>query len=131
MNYTDDRSSAVAEMAEYLDNYRFGLKMIEINRYEKEYFMGRDNRDVGGGAIGEDDEAYIKAKMFEIKRFVTSLPPDDRKLFLYYHYIRCETVERCAELLKISRRSAYRLKRRTLEYAAIKYRSFSKKEYDL
>lgn len=119
-------------MAEYLENYRFGLKMVEINKYEKEYFRERDNReDDGCGAFGEDDEAYIKAKMFEIKRFVTSLPPDDRKLFLYYHYIRCETVERCAELLKISRRSAYRLKRRALEYAAIKYRSFSKKEYDM
>jgi DNA-directed RNA polymerase specialized sigma24 family protein len=129
MSFTINSSNTAADIAEFLESYRFGRKMIEINKYEKEYFGGRDNPDAGW-AVGEDDEAYIKAKMFEVKRFVTSLPPDDRKLFLFYHYIRCESVERCAELLRISRRSAYRLKRRALEYAAIKYRSFSKKEYE-
>ncbi len=126
MSFTVEKNAG-ADIVEFLEYYRFGHKMIEINKYEKEYFGRRDN---SGGVIGEDDEAYIKAKIFEVKRFVTSLPPDDRKLFLFYHYIRCETVERCAELLKISRRSAYRLKRRALEYAAIKYRSFSRREYE-
>ncbi len=115
-------SCAAVETAEFLENYRFGLRMIEMNRYEKEYFRKNGENDLDF-ALGEDDEAYIKAKMFEIKRFVTSLPPDDRKLFLYYHYIKGETVERCGELLKISRRSAFRLKHSSLEYAAIKYKN--------
>ncbi len=117
-------SAAAAETAEFLENYRFGRKMIEINKYEKEFFNESEYESTDT-VIGEDDEAYIKAKMFEIKRFITSLPPDDRKLFLYYHYIKCQTVERCGELLHISRRSAFRLKRSSLEYAAIKRKSYT------
>lgn len=126
-------SSAADETAQFLENYRFGQRMIEMNRYRSEYFLSRrknhsaDDPDAGMEFIGEDDEAYIKAKMFDIKRFVTSLPPDDRKLFLYYHYIKCESVERCGELLKISRRSAFRLKHAALEYAAQRYKSYAKK----
>lgn len=108
-------------MSVILKQYAYGLKMLRLNSYENEFFNGQLPED---GLFCTDDEAYIKAHMFELKRFVTSLPPDDRKLFLYYHYIRCETVERCGELLGISRRSAFRLKRRALEYAAIKYRQF-------
>ncbi len=108
-------------MGALLKQYAYGLKLLKLNRYEKDYFDGQLPQDE---LFCADDEAYIKAQMFEVKRFVTSLPPDDRKLFLYYHYIRCETVERCGELLGISRRSAFRLKRRALEYAAIKYRQF-------
>lgn len=133
-------SSAADETAQFLENYRFGQRMIEMNRYRRDYFSsrkknfsdavltsGKEEPDAGMEFIGEDDEAYLKAKMFEIKRFVTSLPPDDRKLFLYYHYIKCETVERCGELLRISRRSAFRLKHSALEYAAMRYRSYAKK----
>ena len=102
-------SGGAAAMAELLENYRFGRRMLEINKYRAEYFRDSAREDDVSCA---DDEAYIKARMFEIKRFITSLPPDDRKLFLYYHYIKCETVEKCGELLHMSRRSAFRLKRR-------------------
>ena len=68
--------------------------------------------------------ANADEKMYEVKRFVAALPPDDRKLFLYYHYIHGETVEKCGELLNVSRRTAYRLKQRALEYAAIKYKRY-------
>ena len=95
--------------------------MLAMNKYERDY-MGPENcRD---GLRCADEEAYIKAKMFEVKRFVTTLSSDDRKLFLYYYYIHGETIEKCAELLCVSRRTAYRLKRRALEYAAIKYKRY-------
>lgn len=118
---TTGKTMGADEMGALLKQYAYGLKLLKLNRYEKDYFDGQLPQDE---LFCADDEAYIKAQMFEVKRFVTSLPPDDRKLFLYYHYIRCETVERCGELLGISRRSAFRLKRRALEYAAIKYRQF-------
>lgn len=108
----------VTAITEFLENYRFGRRMIEMNKYRMEYFRDSTGSD---DIQSDDDEAYIKAMMFEIKRFITSLPPDDRKLFLYYHYIKGETVEKCGELLHISRRSAFRLKKRALEYAALKY----------
>ena len=112
----------VEQMDSLLRQYEYGLKMLRLNKYEQDYFGGELPQD---GLFCADDEAYTKARMFEIKRFVTSLPPDDRKLFLYYHYIRGESVAKCGELLGISRRSAFRLKGRALEYAAIKYRRFS------
>lgn len=113
-------TSWLLETTEFLKQYAFGRRLLDMNRYEREYFSEPDD----DGLHCTDDEAYIKAKMFRIKRFVTSLPADNRKLFLYYHYIHGETVERCGELLHISRRSAYRLKQRALEFAALKYKKF-------
>jgi len=110
------------EMAEYLSGYRYGRRMLGMNKYERDFF----DSDYGE-ALDAEDEALIKAKMFEIKMFVTSLPPDERKLFLYYYYIKGETVERCGELLGVSRRTAYRLKVRALDYAAAKYKKFTRR----
>lgn len=80
------------QMDSLLRQYEYGLKMLRLNKYEQDYFGGELPQD---GLFCADDEAYTKARMFEIKRFVTSLPPDDRKLFLYYHYIRGESVAKC------------------------------------
>jgi len=110
------------QMAEYLSNYRYGARLLGMNKYEKNYFNSKYPK-----ALNAEDEALVKAKMFEIKMFVTSLPPDDRKLFLYYYYIKCETVERCGELLGVSRRTAYRMKTRALDYAAAKYKKFTRR----
>ena len=93
-----------------------------MNKYERDFF----DSDYGE-VLDAEDEALVKAKMFEIKMFVTSLPPDERKLFLYYYYIKGETVERCGELLGISRRTAYRLKVRALDHAAAKYKKFTRR----
>lgn len=116
-----DMSEWVARVTEFLRQYRYGFKLLAANKYEHDYFGGNIPDD---GFCCTDDEAYVKAKMFEVKRFVTSLAPDDRKLMLYYYYIHGETVERCAEMLDISRRSAFRLKKRALEYAAVKYKRY-------
>ena len=64
------------------------------------------------------DIALARARMYEIRHFINSLPNCDEKLFLYYRYVRGESVERCAEMLGISRSSAYRLKNRALSLAA-------------
>lgn len=117
----DEERSSIEQVSEFLAEYRYGRRMLEMNRYNSEFFGAADAREV----IGEEDEAFMKARMFEVRRFVTSLPSDERKLFLYYHYIKCESVERCGELMNISRRSAFRLKRRALEYAAIKYARYA------
>ncbi|MBQ9080653.1 MAG: hypothetical protein IJY27_06235 [Clostridia bacterium] len=121
MALTDDREQLIRDTTDFLRQYRYGFKLLAANKYERDYFAADLPED---GLYCTDDEAYVKAKMFEVKRFVTSLPPDDRKLFLYYHYIHGETVEKCGELLNISRRSAFRLKRRALEYAALKYKRY-------
>ncbi len=121
MALAQERESLIRSAEEFLRQYRYGFKLLAMNKYERDYLGPEDCRD---GLRCTDEEAYIKAKMFEVKRFVTSLSSDDRKLFLYYYYIHGETIEKCGELLGVSRRTAYRLKRRALEYAAIKYKRY-------
>lgn len=61
------------------------------------------------------DEMSLRAAMFAIRRSVMRLPESKEKLLLYNHYIRGESLECCAELIGISRRSVFRLKLSALE----------------
>jgi DNA-directed RNA polymerase specialized sigma subunit len=120
--YIQDRISE--EFLNFLKSYSINKKIIMLNKYEKEYFPAH---------IGDEcveipicDEAILKAKMFEVKRFVLSLGNCNEKLILYYYYIREETVERCAELIGISRRSGFRLKSRAITYGVKYYIEYMK-----
>ena len=100
-------------MDEYLKGYAFNRKLLRLARYEKEFF--------GDGMLEEEsagEPPLARARMFAIRHFVMGLPNGDEKLFLYYHYVREESVERCGELLGIARASAFRLKKRALRTAA-------------
>ena len=68
-----------------------------------------------------NEAALARAKMFDVRHFILGLGNCDEKLFLYYHYVKGESTERCSELLGLSRRSAFRLKRKALglAYAAL------------
>ena len=118
------RDKLAEEMLNFLKSYSINKKIIMLNKYEKEYFSAY---------LGEEcveipicDEAILKAKMFEVKRFVLSLGNCNEKLILYYHYIKEETVGRCAELIGISRRSGFRLKNRAITYAVKYYTQYKK-----
>ena len=104
----------------YLKGYRLNEKLLKLDKYERTYFGYTDN-----GEYPACDSAFCRAKMFEIRHFIMDIKNGDEKLMLYYHYIRGESVERCAELLGISRSSGFRLKKRALELAA---KSFKKEE---
>lgn len=97
---------------DYLRGYSTNYKLLRLAKYEKEFF--------GGGRLCDDEVTtpaegpLAKAKMFEVRHFVLSLPNSDEKLLLYYHYVKGESVERCAELIGVSRRTAFRLKSRAL-----------------
>ena len=98
---------------DYLKGYQLNRKILRLDRYEKEYF---NVEEADLEAFGEAPLA--KARMFEIRHFVMSLENSNEKLLLYYHYIKGEPMEKCAELLSISRSSAYRMKTRALRRAA-------------
>ncbi|MBE6556109.1 MAG: hypothetical protein E7664_00010 [Ruminococcaceae bacterium] len=108
--HTKDPLAQTAE--NYLKGYMLNRKLVRLERYEKEYFSP-DDSDLE--AFGEAPLA--RARMYEIRHFVMSLANSDEKLFLYYHYIKGESVERCGELLHLSRASAFRLKSRALARA--------------
>ncbi|MBE6546371.1 MAG: hypothetical protein E7668_02875 [Ruminococcaceae bacterium] len=99
-------------MDNYLKGYCLNRRLLRLNRYEQEYF--------GWQATEEDlpgEEPLARARMFEIRHFITDMNNSTEKLLLYYHYIRGESVERCGELLNISRAGAYRLKKRAITAA--------------
>lgn len=107
------------EVEAYLSDYRTSARMLEMNRYERDYFNGNE-RAVPD--LSRETEVYLKAKMYDIRAFVLSIGDCDEKLFLYYHYIHGENLVRCGELLDISRATVYRLKKRALQAAAKHYR---------
>lgn len=98
---------------EYLRGYQLNRKLLRLDRYEKEFFH-TDESDIE--AFGEAPLA--RARMFEIRHFVMGMENSNEKLLLYYHYIKGEPVERCGELLGVSRSTAFRLKAKALRLAA-------------
>jgi len=60
------------------------------------------------------EDINLRAEMFELRRSVLSLPDSKERFFLYNRYIHGRTVETCAEILGISRRSAFRLREKAL-----------------
>lgn len=123
MNIEKSKEELLIKRAEeYLKEYALFRSMEEMNRYEVEYF-GKSKKDID--AEGEEymlpgSKAHIRMKMFEIRRFIFSLGNCNEKLFLFYHYIHGLSVTKCAELMGISRRSAFRLKGRALAFAGKK-----------
>ena len=108
-----------ANIEDYLKGYQLNRKLLRLERYEKEYFH-TDECDVE--AFGEAPLA--RARMFEIRHFVMKMENSDEKLLLYYHYIKGEPIERCAELLGVSRSTAFRMKARALKKAESIFRAY-------
>ena len=103
---------SLSDTENYLCNYRFCRKMLEMKNYEKKYFDTMEWE-----AESPVEFTVARAKMFEIRHFVLDMENSSEKLLLYYHYIRGESIERCGELLGISRSSAFRMKKRALGLA--------------
>lgn len=102
----------------YLKEYSLNRKLLMIGKYEEEYFGGGNFSDFDKDMPSEAPLA--RAKMFDVRHFILSLDNSDEKIFLYFHYVKGEPVEKCAELLGISSRTAFRLKNRALSLAYAK-----------
>jgi DNA-directed RNA polymerase specialized sigma subunit len=101
---------------EYLCGYTTSRRLIEIDGYEKKYFSCDDEEFCASDV--SLDISLAKAKMFEVRHFVLSLDNSDEKLLLYYHYIKGQSMEHCAELLGVARSTVYRIKKRALALAS-------------
>ncbi len=101
-------------MEDYLKGYPFHQKMIDMDEYERSFFYS-----VKKNGQGEVEIPLARVKLFEIRHFIMGMENSDEKLLLYYHYVKGESVERCSELLGVSRATAFRMKKRALSLAVL------------
>ncbi len=111
---------ALCEVRVFLEGYAMAVRMLRLCRIDE-----KTRRDLPGettyyGRVG-GDATYWQGKMKDIRDFIESLPNESCKLLLYYHYVVGMTVERASEELDISRRNAFRLKKKALALAAAKF----------
>ncbi len=108
------------ETENYLRSYAFYKKLLKLDKYEQEYF---GSSALGARSVYEHhgEISLAHARMFEVRHFIMMMQNCDEKLLLYHHYVRGDSVERCAELLGMSRSSAFRLKKRALTLATELY----------
>ena len=95
--------------------------MIAEQKSESVNCFGNPTNCEGSDGAVNDESTEARVKMFEIRRFITSLPPSDEKVLLFFHYIHGDSVEECAERMEIAARSAYRLQKRALLMAYRRY----------
>ena len=105
-------SGNLEEMKNYLSGYKLYRDLLELEKYEREFLRSREWSSERPG-----DLTLARVKMFEIRNFILSLPNSNEKILLYIHYIDCEPIERCGDIMGISRSSAFRLKRKALALA--------------
>ncbi len=79
-----------------------------------------------GRTFGEDDkldETAMRAQMYAIRSAILEVEDSRERLFLYHYYIKGNTLEICARMLGISRRSVFRLKVRAIDNISEKIKS--------
>ena len=116
-NETTENEAIENEEIEHIKNYLSGYKLfrdlLELEKYEREFITSHPWMKERPGDI-----MLARAQMFEIRHFILDLPNSNEKILLYLHYIDCEPIERCANIMNMSRSSAFRLKKRALRLAA-------------
>lgn len=110
--FEEKRKHEREKMINFLRGYSLNRKLLVLDRYEKQFMKAS-----GAEEMLISEVALARPRMYEVRNFIMSLDNSDEKLLLYYHYVRGESVEKCAELLGISRSSGFRLKNRAIDMA--------------
>lgn len=114
-----DGGDGLDEARRYLESYRHGCRMLRADKYAREYFEDGFDRDAEEARSDALDTSLVRARLCAVRGFISSLAcGESGRMLLYYHYIRGIPVAVCAEMLEISRASAFRLRRRALTAAA-------------
>lgn len=123
-------SDAEFEMQKYLSEYSVFRKIWEAEINEKDHFGNPRKKPLLDDKSDSPNDISTEArvKMFEIRKFVTSLPGGDEKLFLFLRYIHGESMESCAERIGISSRHIFRLQKSALQMAHRRWKIEQRKE---
>lgn len=117
MKLTDAEAAELERARDFLCGYRLCADMLGLQKYERKR---KERFDPSGNCedILVGDEAYWRARMYEVGILLGKMKTGREKLLLYYHYVKGESIERTAALLGVSRRTGYRLHQRGLVAAA-------------
>lgn len=116
MKQQKNRSAKETRILSHLKSYRLYHRMLDGNRYARAFFEADDTEPKHLA-----DDALLKARMMAIRRFVMTLPDCREKMLLYYRYLFGYSVEKCAELMDVSRRTAFRIADEAIRFAAENY----------
>lgn len=98
----------------FLLGYKRNKLLLQIEKYEE------DNRDEFEPSEYEEfpdvtnELIGARMEMYKVRHFIMDLPNCEEKLLLYFHYVKGESIERCSELIGVSRRSAFRLRHKAM-----------------
>lgn len=109
----DQEELRIAAAKDYLCGYQLCMDMLNLRRYERRRAQ-RFSEECVCEDVLQGNEAFWKARMYEVEHLIASLRNGREKFILYYHYIKGESIERSADLLGISRRTGYRMHRKGL-----------------
>ena len=121
---SEDVSTDADELAAvraYLEEYAVAVRMLRLcreDRRERERLAQEASLDLNFYGVVGGNEAFWLNRTRRVREFVHAIPYRNCKMLLFYYYICGMTVERCAEELDLSRRSAFRLKKLSLAVAA-------------
>ena len=111
-NQTEITDENIKKIENFLKGYKFNRRLLMMKNYEEKYFDTCEWKNESPVEF-----SLSRARMYEVRHFIMNMENSDEKLLLYYHYVRGESVERCAELFGISRSSAFIMKKRALACA--------------
>ena len=118
-------NQSIEAVRNFLGGYQLCVDMLNLRRYERKRHKALDeNFDCPDLLTG--DETYWRARMYEIETLIGRMRNGREKLVLYYHYIKGERIERAADFLGFSRRTAYRVHQKGLLQAAFLYEKTKK-----
>ena len=104
----DQETLRASAAKDYLCGYQLCMDMLNLRQYERRRAQ-RFSEECSCEDILQGNEAFWKARMYEVEHLISSLRNGREKFILYYHYIKGESIERSADLLGISRRTGYRM----------------------
>ncbi len=100
------------EVRRFLESYLLFRQMLAGNRYARKYLDREDQANTS------HDDPFLKAEMLRVRQFIMTLPDCREKMFLYYRYLCGHSIEKCADILEMSRRTAFRVATRAICLAA-------------
>ena len=92
-------SSELDDLKNYLSGDKLCKELLQLEQYEREFI--EDGKRWENERPG--DLSLARARMFEIRQFILFLPNTKEKILLYMHYIDCEPIEKCGDIMNISR----------------------------